>query len=108
LSIYCIAEHVFIQSDYPLVVVVEPSQYRNSHHFVPCKYRGTRRSAWFRDLLLKTLMGLCQVEACYIGIEHTLELLLVEDQHVVKAFLTDTPGRSVRISHWRGERDTAF
>jgi hypothetical protein len=58
--------------------------------------------------MMKTLMGACQVEVCYTGIEHTLELLLAEDQQVVKAFLTDTPGRSARISHWRGERDTAF
>src|SRR5260370_14813788 len=36
-------------------------------------------------------MGSCQIEVCYIPIEHTLELLLVEDEQVVKAILTDTP-----------------
>ena len=36
-------------------------------------------------------MGSCPVEVCYIPIEHTLELLLAEDQQVVKAFLSDTP-----------------
>src|SRR6266568_6629731 len=36
-------------------------------------------------------MGSCSVEVCYIPIEHTLELLLAEDQQVVKACLSDTP-----------------
>jgi hypothetical protein len=91
LSTYWIAEHVFSQSGYPLVVVVEPGQYRNSHHLVPCIGRGTRRTTRFRDLLLITLMGSCPVEVCYIPIKYTLELLLAKDQQVVKAFLAHTP-----------------
>lgn len=91
-----------------MVVVVEPSQYRNSHHLVPYKCRGTRRTTRFRDLLLKTLMGSGPVEVCYIPIEHTLELLLAEDQQVRKRILVAHSSRSVHRSHWRGERDMVF
>jgi len=56
LSIYYIIEHAFSQSGYPLVVVVEPSQYRDSHHFVPRIGRRTRRTTQFRELLLKVVL----------------------------------------------------
>ena len=60
-------------------------------------------------------MGSCSVEVCYIPIEHTLELLLAEDQQVVKACLSDTPqeafahrigaGSVIRCSkHFNGTR----
>ena len=36
-------------------------------------------------------MGSCLVEVAHIGMEHALELLLVEDQQMVEAFLSDAP-----------------
>ena len=89
-------------SGYPLVVMVEPTHYRNSDHLVPCILRGRSRSAPFRNLLLNTLMRSCQVEVHHILIEHALELLLAEDQQMVKAFLSYTPQIAFadRIGSW--------
>jgi hypothetical protein len=56
--------------------------------------RGTRRSTLFRDLLPNTLMGSCPVEVRHIRIEDALELLLVEDEQLIKAFLPHTPGEA--------------
>jgi hypothetical protein len=81
---------------------------RNCHHLVPCILRGTRRSTRLRNLLTNTLMRSCPVEAGHIVIEHTLELLLMQDQQVIKTFLSHTSGRSVRRSHSLGEHDMAF
>jgi hypothetical protein len=87
---YGIAELIFSQSGYPLVVMVKPSQDRNCHHLVRRMLRGTRRSTRLRNLLLNTLMRSCSVEVGHINIEHTLELLLMKDQQVVEAFLSHT------------------
>jgi hypothetical protein len=87
---YGIAEHIFSQLGYPLVVMVKPSQDRNCHHLVPCMLRGTRKSMRLRNLLLNPLMRSCPVEVGHIDIEHTLELLLMKDQQVVEAFLSHT------------------
>src|SRR5260370_834672 len=78
-------------SGYPLVVMVETTQYRNSDHLVSCIARGTRRFARLGRLLLNPLMRSCLVEVRYIPIEYALELLLAADQQVVKAFLSHTP-----------------
>jgi len=78
-------------SGYPLVVMVEPTHFRNSDHLVTCILRGRSRSAPFRNLLLNTLMRSCPVEVHHILIEHPLELLLAEDQQMVEAFLSYTP-----------------
>ena len=43
------------------------------------------------DLLPNPLMRSCLVEVGDIRIEHTLELLLLQDQQVIQAFLTNTP-----------------
>ncbi|SRR6266566_5650492 len=75
----------------PLVIMVEPTQNRNSHHLVRCTMRGKRRSTGLGKLLLNTLMRSCLIEVRYIQIEYALELLLAEDQQVVKAFLSHTP-----------------
>ena len=48
----------------------------------------------FRDLLLNTLMRSCPVEVRHIRIEHALELLLVENEQVIKAFLPHTPQKA--------------
>ena len=47
----------------PLVVMMEPTQYWNSNHLVPCIMRGMRRAPRFRNLLLNSLMrsGLIEV-----------------------------------------------
>jgi hypothetical protein len=48
---------------HPLVVMMEPTQYWNSNHLVPCLMRGMRRAPRFRNLLLNSLMrsGLVEV-----------------------------------------------
>ena len=48
-------------------------------------------------------MRSCSVEVRHICIEHALELLLVEDEQVIKAFLPHTPGEAFadRISSRR-------
>src|SRR5260370_41608416 len=44
----------------------------------------------------------CPIEVRHIPIEHTLELLLLEDQQMVKAFLSYTPQKAFadRIGSW--------
>jgi hypothetical protein len=44
-----------------------------------------------------------QVEVCHIHIEHALERLLMEDQQMVKTFLSHTPQKAFadRICSWR-------
>src|SRR5258708_621592 len=48
-------------------------------------------------------MRSCPIKVCHILIEHALELLLAEDQHMVKAFLSHTPQEAFadRIGSWR-------
>ena len=48
----------------------------------------------FWKLLHDPLMRSCPVEVRHIHIEHALELLLVEDEQVVKAFLSHTPQKT--------------
>ncbi len=75
----------------PSVIIMEPTQYRNSHHVVRCTMRGKRRFAQLGKLLRHPLMRSCLIEVRSIQIEYALELLLAEDQHVVKAFLSHAP-----------------
>ena len=49
---------------------------------------------WFWKLLHDPLVRSCPVEVRHIPIEHALELLLVEDEQVVKACLSHTPGEA--------------
>src|SRR5438445_6973292 len=57
----------------------------------------------FWKLLHDPLMRSCPVEVRHIHIEHALELLLVEDEQVVKACLSHTPQKAFadRIGSWR-------
>ena len=55
-----------------------------------CILSGRNRSALFRDLLPNPLMGSCLIEVRHIRIEHALELLLLQNQQMVQAFLPDT------------------
>jgi hypothetical protein len=82
--------------------MVESTHSRNSDHLVPCMMRGRSRSAPFRNLLLNTLMRSGPVEIHHIPIEHPLQLLLAEDQQMVKAFLSRTPQKAFagRIGSW--------
>ena len=86
----------------PLVIMVEPTQYRNSHHLVCCTMRGKRRSARLGKLLPDPLMRSGQVEVRHILIEHALKLFLVKNQQVIEAFLSDTPQEAFadRIGSW--------
>ena len=77
-------------SIYPLIVLVEPTHYRNSNYLAPYIMRGMRRSARYRKLLSNHLMQSCLVEVRPILIENALELLHV----VVQAFLSRTKKRS--------------
>ena len=74
----------------PLIVMVQPTHDRKNHYLVACILRGTNRSEPFRYLLRNPLMGSCLVEVDYIRIEHTLELLLMQDEQMIEAFLTNT------------------
>jgi hypothetical protein len=87
-SAYCTAHHVYSQSGYPLVVMMEPSQYWDSHHLAPCMLRGTRRSTlWRRSVggYLAAVVPSCAYDT--YAIAHASELLLVEDEEVEKRIL---------------------
>ncbi len=60
----------------------------------------------FWKLLPDPLMRPCPVEVGHIPIENPLELLLAKDHQVEKRMLVAHSSRSVRRSHWLGERDT--
>jgi hypothetical protein len=95
-----IAEPVFSPSGYPLVVMVEPGQDRDSHDLVSCMMKGKRRSAQFRDLLLNTLMGSCPVEIGHIPIEYAARAASREGSRGGQGILVARSLRSVRRSHW--------
>src|SRR5947207_12520543 len=75
--------------------MVQPSQDRNCNHPGSLVWRGMGCSIRFGNLLLNPLMRSCPIEVCHIFIEHTLELLLMEDQQMVKAFLPHTPHKAL-------------
>ncbi len=70
--------------------MVQPTHDRKSHYLGACILRRRNRSEPFRDLLRNPLMGSCLVEVDHIRIEHALELLLLKDQQMIQAFLTNT------------------
>jgi hypothetical protein len=74
----------------PLIVMVQPTHDRKSHYLVACILRGRNRSEPFRYLLRNPLMGSCLVEVDHIRIEHALEFLLMQDEQMIEAFLTNT------------------
>jgi hypothetical protein len=86
----------------PLIVVVQPTHDRKSDQLVPCILGGKNRSALLWDLLRNPLMGSCLIEVDHIHIEHALELLLMQDQQMVQAFLSHTPQKAFadRIGSW--------
>src|SRR6266496_4787444 len=80
-----------LASGYPMVVMVQSAHDRKSDHLVPCTMRGLGWSALSRNLLLDPLMRSCLVEVLHIGIEHPLQLLLLQDEQVIQAFFSDAP-----------------
>src|SRR5215471_21851735 len=90
----------------PLIIMVQPTHDRTSNHLVPCILRGRNRFAPSGNLLPNPLMRSCLVEVDHIGIEHALELLLLKDQQVIEAFLSDAPQEAFAdgISAWRMNR----
>src|SRR5215467_1847493 len=74
----------------PVVVVVQSTHHWKSDHLLAGVMRGKSWSARFRNLLRHPLMWSCLVKVGDIGIEHALELLLVEDEEMVQAFLLHT------------------
>src|SRR5207248_4858360 len=75
----------------PAVVMVQPTHDGKSDHLVSCILRGGNQSALYRDLLPNPLMRSCLVEVDHIGIEHALELPLMQNQQVIEAFLPHAP-----------------
>jgi hypothetical protein len=86
---------------YPLVIMVQPSQDRNCNHLGSHVRRGTKESIGFGNVLLNTLMRSCSIEVCHIPVEHSLELFLMEDQQMVKAFLPHTPQKRSQTAFGR-------
>lgn len=79
---------------YSLVVMVESTQNRNGDYLISTVIKRNRRGTKFRNLLLNPLMRSSPIEVCHIHVEYTLELLLMEDQHVIKAFLSHAPQKA--------------
>jgi hypothetical protein len=70
--------------------MVQPTHDRKSDHLIVCILRGKNRSEQFRYLLRNPLMGSCLVEVGHIGIEHALELLLLQDEQMIEALTSHT------------------
>ena len=70
--------------------------------------RGSRRHRRVWKLLLDALMWSGLIEVHYICVEETVELLLMQDQEVIKAFSPDASGKNVHRRHLLVEPETAF
>jgi hypothetical protein len=83
--------------------MVQPTHDRKSHYLVACILRGRNRPEPFRYLLRNPLMRSCLVEVDHIGIEHALELPLMQNQQMIEAFLPHAPQEALtdRIGSWR-------
>jgi hypothetical protein len=90
----------------PMVVMVESTHDRKSDDLVAYNLRRRNRPEPFRNLLLDPLMRSCLVEVGHIGIEHALELLLLNNQQMIQAFLSDAPQEALtdRIGSGRMNR----
>jgi hypothetical protein len=91
-----------------VVVVVQPTHDRTSDHLVACILSTRNRSELFRDLLLDPLMRPCQVEVGHIRIQNALELLLLQDQQMVEAFLSYTPQETLTDGIGLGSMNRRF
>ena len=93
-------------SGYPAIIMVKSTEHRESYNFILCILRARNHVALFRYPLCNSLMRSCLVEVAYIGIEHPMQLLLLNDQQVIEAFLSDTPHETFadRVGSWRMKR----
>ena len=82
--------------------MVQPTHDRKSNYLVACVLSARNHSALLWDLLLDPLMRSCLIEVDHIRIEHALELLLMQDQQMVQAFLSHTPQKAFadRVGSW--------
>ena len=87
----------------PVIIMVQSSHDRTSNYLLACILRGRNRPEPFRYLLRNPLMWACLVEVPHIRIQNALELLLLQNQQVVQAFLSHTPQEALadRIGAWR-------
>jgi len=88
--------------------MVQPTQDRTSYHLVPCILSGRTRAVLFRGLLPNTLMRSCSVEIHHICIQDALELLLLQNQQVVQAFLPHTSHETLTDSIGLGNMNRRF
>ena len=95
-------DSVFSALGHLSVVMVQSGQDWNDNHLASCLRCGTRCSCRVGNLLMYPLMGSCLVEVDHIRIEHALELLLMQDQQVIEAFLPHAPQEAFadRIGSW--------
>src|SRR2546423_599706 len=75
----------------PVIIMVQSTHDRTSNYLLACILIGRNRPEPFRYLLCNPLMWACLVEVLHIRIQNALELLLLQNQQVVQAFLSDTP-----------------
>src|SRR5215472_10199220 len=88
--------------------MVQPTHDRKSNYLVPCILRRRNRPEPFRNLLLDTLMRSCLVEVGHVGIEHALELLLLNNQQMIQAFLSDAPQEALTDRIGSGSMNRRF
>ena len=109
--------HLVHQQYYPVrcpdsgslsVVMVEPTNSRNSDDFVPCLMRGKRCSARFRSLLLNPLMRSCLVEVRHILIEHAARAASRGRSTHGQGILVTYSSSSAHRPHWLVVHDRAF
>ena len=85
-----------------MVVMVQPTHHWKSDHLVAYILSTRNQSALYRDLLLDALMRPCLVKVPHIRLEDTLKLLLLQDQQMIEAFLSDAPQETLTkgIGSW--------
>ena len=86
--------------------MVYPTQNWNRDHLVALVMRGSRRHRRVWKLLLDALMWSGLIEVHYICVEETVELLLMQDQEVIKAFSPDAAQKALTdgICSWSLKR----
>jgi hypothetical protein len=70
--------------------MMEPAQDREGEDLPDCGIWWQWLRWWLRNLLLDALMRPGSVEVVHIRVEHTLELLLLQDVPVIKTLTTHT------------------
>ena len=92
-----------------LIVMVQSTHHWKRDHVLACVMRGKSRPARFRNLLPDALMRSSLIEVLDIGSKGPLQLVLLQDQQVIEAFLPHTPQKAFADSigswgmNWRFE-----